>query len=245
MIERTMTVVVLTLVACCASLALPSSAQSPDIEFDYRERTRELAFDPNRFFPERIRDLHISVVYMGDDYNYPVYAFGVRLGCVSADKGEARKSCWNNRVARMVRSPWPADADKPERPRWRGTRLFDELSRRAVQDDLSLAKALSDVGTQWLEADLATCPTALAKLETFREIDFIRFAPFLPKEHSIPVILHADTIAFEYGNRLQRSRYFGARIEGSPSHWADEFVQSFEGCWKPSAAPAPWLISAD
>ena len=225
--------------ACSAAALLlgqvaPVAAQDAPPSYDFRERTRTLAFDPARFFPERSEPA-ISVRYLGDDYGFPVYAIAVRRGCTDADQGEARRTCGERLIARMVRSPFEG---KPPRPRARGQRLFATIAQSQPQNDNALLRTLDDTGLEWLEADVRKCPTAMAHLATGRDLKFSPAAD--PTRQPLEIVLHADKISFEIGDYLMRSRYEGWAKPGSPGAWANDFAMSLETCWKPSMAPVPW-----
>jgi hypothetical protein len=226
--------------ACIAALLLglvaPSAAQDAPPSYDYRERTRALAFDPARFFPERSHPA-ISVRYLGDDHAFPVYAIAVRKGCVDTDQGEARRTCGERLVARMVRSPFEG---KPPRPRARGQRLFATIAQSMPQNDDALLRLLDNTGLEWLEADVGKCPAAMAHLATGRDL---KFSPAMDQAGPpAEIVLHADTVSFEIGEYLTRSRYEGWLKPGSAGAWANDFAASLEACWKPSTALVPWRV---
>ena len=233
----------MTRLACVAAalvvgLIAPSAAQHARSSYDYRERTRALAFDPARFFPERSEPA-MSIRYMGDDYGYPVYAIAVRKGCTDADQGEARRICGGRLIARMVRSPYEGE---PPRPRARGQRLFATIERSQPQSDEPLLRALDGAALEWLEADIRNCPSAMTHLATSRDLKFLPAIGLT--DEPIQVVLHADKISFEVGDYLTRSRYEGWLKPGSPGAWANDFAASLERCWKPSTASVPWRVAA-
>lgn len=221
-------------------VSLPLFARVAEEPYDYRERTRQLAFDPARFFTERNGlDLFISVRYTGDDYGYPVYSIGVRKGCIFSDEGEARKSCGNRLVARMVRSP---SGGKVERPRSRGQRLFGALSGKKIADDAGLKNALNEYGLEWFEADLNACAPAIMHLKTAGETKFFPTAPLPDNNAPFDIILHADKIELLFGEYLERVRYYGLPQKDNPGGWADDFAKSLESCWVPATAVVPWHV---
>jgi hypothetical protein len=231
MIQRACTAAALVL-----GLVAPSAAQDVPPSYDFRERTRALAFDPARFFPERPEPA-MSVRYLGDDYGFPVYALAVRRGCIDADQGEARRTCGERLVVRMVRSPFEG---KPPRPRARGQRLFATIAQSKPQNDDALLRSLDGAGLEWLEADVRRCPTAMAHLATGRDL---KFSPAMDQAGQLAeIVLHADKVAFEFGGYLTRSRYEGWLKPGSPGEWANAFAASLETCWKPSTALVPWRV---
>lgn len=224
-----------------ASISLPLSAEGDEVDYDYRERTRQLAFDPAQFFPDRyVSNLFMSIRYTGDDYGYPVYSIGVRKGCTREDKGDARKLCANRLIARMVRSPFQGE---PERPRWRGQKLFGALHQKKVADDAGLKRALDEYGLEWLEADVNACAFAIAHLETASELKFFTTSPLPADGEAIAIVLHADKIEFRFGEYLERVRYEGMLKTGNPGSWADGFAKSLATCWKPATARSPWNLA--
>ncbi len=209
---------------------------------EMRSTTRQLAFDPNRFFPDAYTAPLITIRYTGDDYGYPVYSLALRRGCTKEDVGDARRSCAARMVARMVRSPDPAPEDsKPTRRRWLGAALFDYLEKRKPNDEAELRNALDAYGLEWLEADVSRCDAAMAHLSTAEDISF--FAdPALVDPGNLSIVLHADKIEFEFGGYITRSRYYGYAKRNSPGEWADQFVPSLDECCKPATSIAPWRL---
>ncbi|ATY32587.1 hypothetical protein [Sphingomonas psychrotolerans] len=221
--------------ALVIGLVAPSAAQDGP-SYDFRERTRALAFNPLLFFPERSEPT-MSVRYLGDDYGFPVYAIAVRRGCTEVDQGEARRTCGERLVARMVRAPFEG---VPPRPRARGQRLFAAIAQAKPQSDDALIRLLDKSGLEWLEADVRKCPTAMAHLATGRDL---KFSSAINQTDQPPeIVLHADTVAFEIGEYLTRSRYEGWLKPGSPGEWANDFAASLETCWRPSTAVVPWRV---
>lgn len=223
-----------TAAALIICMLAPSRAQDASPAYDFQERTRELAFDPTRLFPERSQTA-LSIRYLGDDYGFPVYAIAVRRGCIDADQGEARRTCGARLTARMVRSSYKGE---PPRPRARGQQLFAVIAQSKPQNDDALLRSLDTAGLEWLEADVRSCPPAMAYLATGRDL---KFSPSVdltgpPTE----LVLHADIVTFEISDFLTRSRYVGWLKPGSPAAWANDFATSLESCWRPSAAVVPW-----
>lgn len=215
-------------------LAVPLAAQDTPPTYDFREPVRALAFDPDRFFPDQPEPA-MSIRYLADDYGFPVYAIAVRRGCADEDQGEARRTCGERLIARMVRSP---SVDNSTRLRARGQRLFGTIAQMRPQNDDDLVGFLEKMGLEWLEADVRKCPAALAHLATGRDL---KFSPSLDQTNELAeIVLHADKVTFEIGDYLTRSRYVGWLKPDSPARWAHEFAASLETCWKPSSAPVPW-----
>lgn len=219
-----------------APLALLVAATAPAQEpprYDVAERTRALAFDPTRFFPERPRPA-MAIRYVGDDAG-PVYAIAVRQGCIDSDVGEDRPDCGQRLTARMIRAPFPGT---PRRPRERGQRLIVTLQQADPASDDALRRGLDAAGLEWVEADVRQCPRAMAQMATIGEL---RFATGIGFDRRMPeIVLHADTIRFDLGDYLIGSRYEGWLKPGSAGAWANAFAASLEGCWKPATAPVPW-----
>ena len=219
-------------------LVAPLAAQDSVPTYDFRERTRVLAFNPARFFPERSEPA-MSVRYLGDDYAYPVYTIAVRKGCTRDDQGEARRTCAERLIARMVR---PSFQGIPPRARARGQRLFGTIAREQPQSDEVLLRLLDKAELEWLEADVRQCSAAMAHLATGRDL---RFSSIIDQTGPTEIVLHADKVTFEIGDHLKRSRYEGWLKPGSPGAWANDFAASLEGCWKPSTAIVPWRVAKD
>jgi hypothetical protein len=222
--------------ALALGLISPSAAENAPPDYDFRERTRALAFDPALFFPKPSQPA-MSVRYMGDDYGFPVYAIAVNGGCIAADQGEARQTCSQRLRARMVRSPFRGVSP---RPRARGQRLFARIGQSKPQNDDALRLLLDNGGLEWLEADVVRCPAAMAHLATGRNLKFSPSMDQIGQPQEIG--LHADKITFEVGGYLAKSRYEGWPKPGTPGAWANDFVASLERCWKPATAPAPWRV---
>ncbi len=223
-----------TAAALIICMSAPSHAQDAVPAYDFQERTRELAFDPARLFPEQSQPA-LSIRYLGDDYGFPVYALAVRRGCVDADQGEARRTCGARLTARMVRSSFNG---RPPRPRVRGQRLFAFIAQSKPQNDDALLRSLDAAGLEWLEADVRSCIPAMAHLATGHDL---KFSPGMDITGSpAEIVLHADKVTFEVSDYLKRSRYDGWLKPGSPAAWANDFAASLESCWRPSTAVVPW-----
>lgn len=203
------------------------------------ERVSELAFDPARFFTEE--DGHdrsmIRIAYTGDDYGWPVYSIAVMTGCLP---GEAHSpACADRLTARMVRAPAPPDMD---RPRERGSALVRDLVERGEVSRSGLRNGLTSAGVEWLEADGRSCPGFVEALGASADLQWV------PREVSHPdgsgeirIVLHADIVHVTFDDYARRSIYEGYIAEASPAAWAVALAEVLEPCWKPVAAPAPWL----
>lgn len=216
--------------------AAPVASQDSIPSYDFRERTRVLAFDPARFFPERSLPA-MSVRYLGDDYAYPVYTIAIRKGCTGDDHGEARRTCGERLIARMVRSSFQGI---PPRARARGQLLFAAIARAQPQSDEALLRLLDNAELEWLEADVRQCSAAMAHLATGRDL---RFSSIIDQTDPSEIVLHADKVTFEIKDYLMQSRYEGWLKLGSPGAWANDFAASLETCWKPSKAIVPWRVA--
>ncbi|UYV15175.1 hypothetical protein [Porphyrobacter sp. ULC335] len=196
------------------------------------------AFDPERFFDGRYVEAPILTIrYLGDDYDFPVYAIALYKGCHDAD-AEGDRSCRDRLQARMIRAPYDGE---PERPRWRGTRLLEDLHTRGVSSRKELLKALDDGAVEWLEADLATCPAALNHARSTDELRWFGEPLIQEPSDEIAIIMHFDTIDVRFRpNYFTDFRYQGHVGDGLPSGWADAFAKSLESCWKPATATRPW-----
>jgi hypothetical protein len=235
--------IALSLLATAAIPTSPALAEGSAMSVEEQHSaTRQLAFDPARFFTDSTIEPLIAIRYTGDDYGYPVYSIAVRRGCTTEDHGEARKTCFNRLTARMVRAPGigPKEGEGRGR-RIAGAKVFARLYDLAPQDEVQLRAGIDGLGLDWLEADVSACPAALAHLKTAESMSFFAH-PAVPEDDSLAIVLHADKIDFTYGEYLTRSRYFGYNKAGSPGAWANEFAASLADCWKPASATAPWLL---
>lgn len=244
---RTLILTKFALLAAFAAIT-PAKAQQGTINFamdidEIRSMSRQLAFEPNRFFPDQYARPFITIRYTGDDYGYPVYSLAVRRGCTVDDKGEARKSCGSRMTARIVRAPGIIpEAGEGRSRRIAGAKIFAYLYENCPEDEVELRAALDSYGLEWLEADVTACPAAIAHLLSAEEISFFA-EPALPDD-SLSIVLHADKIDFTFGDYLTRSRYRGFVKRGSPGEWADQFAASLSECWKPATATVPWRLES-
>lgn len=235
-----MTLSLFALAAMTASS--PAMADDEFIMNEMRPLVRQLAFDPDRFFPDAYIKPILTIRYTGDDYDYPVYSLAVRRGCTDEDVGEARKTCGSRLLARMVRSPMPPteDGETPRR-RWAGSALFAALEKRAPRSEGEVKQGLDSYGLEWMEADVNGCAPALDRLRSAETVSFFAEPP-VANSNELSLVLHADKVAVEFGGYITRSRYFGWLKPGSPAEWADGFAQSLETCWQPSKAVVPWRV---
>lgn len=217
--------------------ALPAQAENRR-GFDLHQTVLAEAFDPERFFDGNYVDSPILTIrYLGDDYDYPVYAIALFKGCHDAD-AEGDRSCRDRLQARMVRAPYDGE---PQRPRWRGTRLLEELRIRGISSHKELLQALDNGVVEWLEADLATCPAALQHARNTADLRWFG-EPLVPEaSEGIAIVIHYDTVDVRFRpNYFTDVRYQGHVDDSLPSGWADAFAKSLETCWKPATAIRPW-----
>lgn len=160
----------LRLVPLVALFLVTAAPAQETLRYDVAERTRALAFDPGRFFPERPRPA-IAIRYLGDDVDMPVYTIAIRKGCVDTDQddSEASLNCGQRLIARMLRAPFPGT---PDRPRQRGYRLIGTLAQARPDSDDALRRGLDGAGLEWVEADVRQCPKAMAQLARLPELRF-------------------------------------------------------------------------
>ncbi|MDF7775027.1 hypothetical protein P1X14_07205 [Sphingomonas sp. AOB5] len=223
-----------------AALLLPVSAHAQagwDLQRVHRE-VAAIAFDPARFFEtdSEFRDL-IRIRYVGDDRNWPVYSIVIRDAC----NGRPAEQCSQGRIARMVRAPVPPQG--AERPRWRGSALVIGLTGKGIRSRSDLVNALDGARLDWVEADLTTCPGAMAQLAKARDAQWVLPELVSPQPaDSIELVIHADTVRVEFRSHLRRSIYDGRIAEKSPGQWAAELARTLEPCWKPASAPPPWRL---
>jgi hypothetical protein len=229
--------------AVLAVLGVAPAAQAQQTQpsvFDIRPMVIAVAFDPTTYFPS----IHagdrsvVRIVYTGDDYGWPVYAIAVAEGCVDQEDRNS-DACATRLRARMVRSPAPADI---QRPRQRGLHLLGLLVETGATDPASIRATLSDVGTEWLEADLRTCPGAVDALRRLTEAGWPP-PPLIDQTVEAYVsglVMHADFVRVEVQHFARRTTYHGWIADGSPAAWAVAFAGGLEPCWRPASGPAPW-----
>jgi hypothetical protein len=227
-------------------LAQPVLAQDGDRPsiFDLRAPVRALAFDPTHYFrsPSSADPSIIRIVYTGDDVGWPVYAIAVANGCIDGE-ADARDQCASRLRARMVRAPAPPGMD---RPRQRGLHLLDQLAKRGATSTPLIRAALAEVGTEWLEADLRTCPGVLAVLNRATEPAWVANA--IANVGRDPTVvdylegltLHSDMVQVEFQQHFRRSTYRGDVADGTPGGWAEDLATAIEPCWRPASARPPW-----
>ncbi len=221
--------------------AIPARAQAEFSHEDYmrvRGHVEAMAFDPTMFFPgDSVSDRSmIRIRYTGDDYGWPVYSIAIATGCL---QGEPRTDACGSRVtARMVRAPAPPGMT---RIRERGSHLVSRLLERRATRPVEIRRRLTELGVEWMEADVRGCSGALTLLE--RSADLI----WVPEEirdprvrEEITLVLHADKVEVIFDQYARRSTYHGHHAENSPAEWADELAAVLEPCWRPAQAPPPW-----
>ncbi|QFT78308.1 hypothetical protein [Erythrobacter sp. THAF29] len=195
------------------------------------------AFAPERFFRGRFGfDPLLTILHLGDDYSYPIYAIAVFRGC-HRDDAEGDRSCIDRLRARMVRAPYDGE---PERPRYRGLELLTTLRTLAVSNREELITVLDKGAVEWLEADLATCPAALAKAREAEKLAFFNQS-LVADDDDMAIVIHSDTIKLTFTpNYFTKLSFDGSPLRGTPGLWGYDFAQSLEECWVPSQATPPW-----
>lgn len=213
-------------------------AKAEGADFNVHEAVLEEAFEPGKFFQSKYgAEPILTIRYLGDDWDFPVYAIALFKGC-HVDDPDGEPSCRDRLHARMVRAPYDGE---PERPRWRGTKLLGDLEERGVSNRDELRSALDQGAVEWFGADLAQCPSALAKARETDDISW--FGTPLVKEPSneIEIIMHFDTIEMRFRPNYFTEFWYGGHIdEDLPSGWAREFATALGPCWRPSSATPPW-----
>lgn len=224
-------------------LAPAAHAQTVTEGPDARVIVTELAFDPARMFdaPGGFGDL-VRIAYRGDDWGWPVYAITIRNGC---PVGKPEPGCQARRRARMVRAPVPPQG--AERPRWRGEALVDRMWRKKLTKPAEIAGELDRSGLDWVEAELDTCPGAMAALAKATELQWIRAHAVVPDPAPDldDLVLHADKVRVEFPFYSRQATYDGYVAPGSPGEWATRLAAVLEPCWKPLAEPPPWRRAAE
>lgn len=224
-------------VALIALSAQPALAEDQG-EFDLHNTLLADAFDPETFFQDRYRFAPLLTIrYLGDDWDYPVYAIALFEGCHSDDP-EGDRSCQNRLQARMMRAPYDGE---PGRPRWRGSKLLGDLRTSGVASREALLDALDTGMVEWLEIDLAECPSGLNYAKKVEGVRWFGESLVTEPASQITIMAHFDTIDMRFRpNHYSDFRYSGYVDDDVPSGWADGFARSLENCWKPSKATPPW-----
>ncbi|PVM91530.1 hypothetical protein [Caulobacter endophyticus] len=225
-----------------ASLDQASQDQGASVA-DVREAVGRIAFDPARFFPSPyVSDRSIvRITYTGDDYGWPVYAIAIAAGCVDGET-VSKDQCAARLRARMVRAPAP---EGMTRPRQRGVRLVSQLVERKATSPDQIRAALGQIGPEWVEADLQTCPGATEALKKSAEAAWVPDAVADPKPSAeLSLVLHADIVKVEIQDQRRLTTYRGWLAEKSPAVWADGLATALDPCWRPASVPAPWQAAA-
>jgi hypothetical protein len=222
--------------------ALPAEAQTaaPWTTQEVQERVSALAFDPARFLAgqDDQRDL-VRLSYTGDDWDWPVWSILIRDSCGSERPWP--RECLRGRIAWMVRAPVPERG--AERPRWRGSALVGTLTAKKIGDRTALVAGLDAARLDWVQADLSSCPGAMAafgKITEAKWIDSARIAP--DSQGDLNLVLHADRIKVEVPYFMRTTTYQGWIAPGSPAEWANDLAKTLEPCWRPASAPPPWRL---
>ncbi|WP_303698898.1 hypothetical protein [Brevundimonas naejangsanensis] len=208
---------------------------------DIRAIVREAAFDPKTYFPSKYtKDRSIvRIAYTGDDYGWPVYSIAIAAGCL---EGETipRDNCASRLRARMVRAPAIPDA---ARPRLLGAQLVTRVKETGATSPEEVRQALRDMNLEWVEADLRTCPGALATLTRSAEAAWVPDAIInpTPGDEMASLVLHADIVRVELQQYARLTTYSGWIAERSPAAWAVEMASTLEPCWGSISNPPPWF----
>ncbi len=216
------------------------SVEMDDGGYDVTERIHQIAFNPHLFFTggRGVSPDYLTIQYEGNDYQYPVYSIAIAKRFFAASENEDPRTL----VARMLRPKWLGEGVSPERPRWRGMALIDELSEAGVDSDVALRDAMDAAAVEWLEADVETCVSAQTWLVENPDAGWLQPELTPAKiEESITIRLHADKVRVRFKPEfLKEQEYFGYLADGSPANWADELAQSLEPCWEPLDDAKPW-----
>lgn len=208
---------------------------------DVRAIVQQVAFDPKTYFPSQyITDRSIvRIAYTGDDYGWPVYSIAIAEGCLDGET-IPRDSCASRLRARMVRAPAIPDAT---RPRLLGARLVARVKDTGAETSDEVRQALSDMNLEWVEADLRTCPGALATLARSAGAVWVPDAITdpTPDDDMLGIVLHADIVRVDFQQYARLTTYSGWIAERSPAAWAVEMASTLEPCWRPSSDQPPWL----
>lgn len=203
-----------------------------------RDTVVAMAFEPSAYFRDQeFGDLSmIRIVDTGDDYGWPVYAIAILRGCLPEEA--LAEPCVNRLTARMVRSPAPMNMS---RPRQRGLHLVGALLQRHATSRNAIASQLRDIGVDWMEADLASCPGVESVMARSASLSWVPEDISNPAErNSISIVLHADKVRVEFEQYARISIYEGYIGDNLPSEWADQLAEVLEPCWRPASTKAPW-----
>ncbi len=199
---------------------------------------RETAFDTTLFFRSHHWDRsNIGVLYTGDDYGWPVYAFAIAPGCMNENEPVA--ICHLGMSARMLRVVYSDD----QRPRNAAARLVRQMADAGADTPEKLRDAMDNVELQWLEANLLTCPGALEQLKRAEEVAWVPAEVLVPPDINgqvPPLVLHADKVTVTFRKKLWNATFSGWTGDSSPAKWAVEMAQTLEPCWQSSSSPVPW-----
>lgn len=220
------------------------SGFSPVAQADVRAIVEQVAFDPAAYFPSRyIRDRSIvRIAYTGDDDAWPVFSIAIAAGCVDAET-IPQNNCASRLRARMVRAPGALGAD---RPRAAGAQLVSRVRETGATSADEVRQALSDIGLEWVEADVRACPGAMAVLARSAEAVWVPDAVANPTPGGGPnLILHADIVRVEFQQYARLTTYRGWPAERSPGAWAVEMASVLEPCWEATSNEPPWVLPTD
>ena len=197
----------------------------------------EVAFDTDRYFQGN--KASISIVYTGDDYNWPVYGIGIVRGCAHPDVlplAQCREA-WR---ARMVRVPQTG----MESPRLAAARFVRRLADAGANTREAMDEAVMGAGLQWLEADIKTCPGAEDHIAKATQLDWVPHEAIEEPSRDMPrLVLHADKLTVTFQKHLWNARFHGWIGDGSPAVWGKDMADLLEPCWRPATVRTPWPLN--
>lgn len=203
------------------------------------QKVRKLAFDPATYFRSEYKlGYMVTIAATGDDYEWPLYSVAVFEGCEDGERGTL-DACSSKLTARMVRAPTPPVM---ARERERGSRLIFQLAASKKLTKAAIGSQLTRLGLEWKEANLRSCPPALAVLEAADRLSWVPSELSHPTpKNELSLVIHSDSTKVIFRSYGRVSIYDGYKAEGTPAEWADKFAAAVEGCWRPSQAPRPWM----
>lgn len=202
-----------------------------------REAVTKLAFDTERYFPEeRYGYNDVRILYRGDDFSWPIYAIGVRLGC---DERSERRGCADAFRVRMVRLPKTPDM---RRPRDRAMPMWRRFEDGSAQTPQQVAAIVQDFRLEWLQTDSFACPAAAAVMARSGNLSWVSPKLYSRESRAKPdaIVMHADIIDVGFGGGPGNANYIGRDAPGTHAEWATRFAAALEPCWRPAGSVPPW-----
>lgn len=198
-----------------------------------------LAFDPSYYFdepgdswspdePGGIVDARYESSLHG-----PRWSFAINPVCGS---GGGRVGCPTDRLQLLMRVvAWKTPAELP--PGYRAP------SHGTLRETLRIL----DVAASWREADLKTCPGAVAALLSLEDARWFGFddddrAAIAGKSvDSLTVVADGDFVTVR-AQGFAASTYAASTLSGEAgtSGWAQQMLKLAEPCLKPASGPPPW-----